>query len=231
MAQPRTLGYAVVGLGRAGQFHLTSLRALTDAELRWVVDTNEPLAQEVAARERCQWSATLQPVLDDPRVDAVIIASSTQTHYPYIKAALGAKKACFSEKPISHDPDELREVVEAAVASPRPFVVGFQRRVDPNFRELRKQLQAGAVGGLRLIKCCSRDNPVPPLEYLRTSGGIWPEALPQTSAASGKARCHSWRQRWCCGLGHARMRTGSSSFSASIALIVAVEPSGGNTGE
>lgn len=176
----KRVGFAIVGLGRAGHFHMASMKALTDlACLQWVVDSDAALARSVGEREGCRWSTALPDVLNDPLVDAVIIASVTYTHYGFCKAALSAGKAVFTEKPISHNPAELREIIELACRhSSRPFIVGYQRRVDPNFRELRRQVrECESVGGLRLVKCTSRDNPLPPLEYLRVSGGLFYDML------------------------------------------------------
>ena len=84
----------------------------------------------------------------------------------------------FTEKPISHNAQELEEIIELARQSSKPFIVGYQRRVDPNFRELRRQVQESeSIGAIRLVKCTSRDNPLPPLEYLRVSGGLFYDML------------------------------------------------------
>jgi len=90
---------------------------------------------------------------------------------------LAAGKALFTEKPISHKPEELKEIIDAAIAGKRPFLVGYQRRVDANFRSLKEQITAGVIGDVRMIKCCSRDNPLPPLPYLKVSGGIFYDML------------------------------------------------------
>uniref|UniRef100_A0A7S3F8J6 Gfo/Idh/MocA-like oxidoreductase N-terminal domain-containing protein n=1 Tax=Haptolina ericina TaxID=156174 RepID=A0A7S3F8J6_9EUKA len=173
------VGFAIVGLGRAGHFHLTSMKAMSDiAELVWVIDTDAALAARVAEREGCQGGGDFGAALADGRVHAVIICSTTNTHYPYCRAALLADKHVFTEKPISHDPEELSAIVDLATRSPRAFIVGYQRRVDPSFRELRRQVhERRSVGSLRLIKCTSRDNPLPPLAYLRVSGGIFYDML------------------------------------------------------
>ena len=56
------VGFAIVGLGRAGHFHLTSMKAMSDiAELVWVIDTDAALAARVAEREGCQGGATSAP--------------------------------------------------------------------------------------------------------------------------------------------------------------------------
>lgn len=83
----------------------------------------------------------------------------------------------FTEKPISHKAHELKEICDLAVAKGRAFIVGYQRRIDRNFRELKRQVAAGTIGPLRMIKSCSRDNPLPPLPYLRVSGGIFYDML------------------------------------------------------
>jgi len=177
-ADLRKYGVALVGLGRSGHFHLTSLKNLPEVtRLVWAIDVCEERAKSVAKDMNCQWSTTLEPALADPAVDMVIIASTTDTHFPFIMNSLGAGKSVFTEKPISHEVHEVQEAVDLALKKNLPFVCGYQRRCDLNFRQLKRQLDAGAIGTLKMIKSCSRDNPVPPLEYLRTSGGIFQDML------------------------------------------------------
>jgi len=174
----KKLGCCIVGLGRAGHFHLESMKALRElCELRWVIDTDTAKGERIAAEYSCRFSTDVADALADRDCEAIIIASTTDTHYGYIIKSLRAKKAVFTEKPISHDPKELKECVDLAISSNLPFVVGYQRRVDKNFRELKRRVDCGEVGALRLIKSCSRDNPLPPLEYLRKSGGIFHDML------------------------------------------------------
>ena len=126
----------------------------------------------------CKWSERLDEALQGPdAVDAVVIASATDTHHPYIMQALRADKAVLAEKPISHELHEVEEAVQLAKTKNLAFVCGYQRRADRHFRELKRQLDAGAIGNLKLLKTCSRDNPIPPMEYLRTSGGIFHDML------------------------------------------------------
>lgn len=167
---------ALVGLGRAGHFHLQSMVQLPHmVELKWVVDIDEEKAQRIAAEQGCRWSTKLGETLAD--VDAVVIASATDTHFPYIMESLRANKAVMAEKPISHELQEVIEAVELAKGRNLPFVCGYQRRADRNFRALKQQLDVGAVGTMKVVKTCSRDNPLPPIEYLRTSGGIFHDML------------------------------------------------------
>jgi len=171
-------GIVIVGLGRSGQFHLTSVIGLPNvSKLAWVVDIDEERAKQVASETGARWSTTIDEPLSDPNVDIVIIASTTDTHFPFIMKSLKAKKAVFAEKPISHTLKEVQEAVDLAKTSNLPFVCGYQRRCDLNFRVMKKQVDDGAIGKVKMIKSCSRDNPIPPLEYLRTSGGIFQDML------------------------------------------------------
>lgn len=203
-AMDKKLNVAIVGLGRAGHVHLRSLASLTTkARVAWVVDINPQTAARVAAQHECRGTTDIAEALDDPELDAVIIASATFTHFDFTMRCLTAKKAVFTEKPISHDPAELEQVLDLAVRSELVFCTGYQRRCDKNFRALKQHLENGAIGGVRLIKCTSRcaplaparalwrpaasraraprpprrDNPEPPIEYLKVSGGIFHDML------------------------------------------------------
>eukprot|EP00439_Symbiodinium_sp_Y106_P036352 s3217_g4.t1 len=109
-------------------------------------------------------------------------------HLPYIMESLRADKAVLAEKPISHELHEVIEAVELAKSRNLPFFCGYQRRADRHFRALKQQLDAGAVGKMKLVKSCSRDNPLPALEYLRTSGGIFHDMLIHHACLSQQRR-------------------------------------------
>ncbi|CAE7447636.1 miox [Symbiodinium pilosum] len=176
-APEKKLCACLVGLGRAGHFHMESLAALPHAvQLSWVVDVDTEKAKRIAEEKGCRWSSDLDAALAD-EVDVVIVASATDTHFPYIMKALSADKAVLAEKPISHELHEVITAVELAKSKNLAFMCGYQRRADRHFRELKRQLDSGAIGSLKMVKMCSRDNPLPPLEYLRTRGGIFHDML------------------------------------------------------
>ena len=179
MASKDVVKVALVGLGRAGHFHMESVLQLPGSvRLAWVIDVDTEKAKRIAAEKGCNWSNRLDEALEGPdAVDAVVIASATDTHFSYIMQALRADKAVLAEKPISHELHEVEEAVQLAKNRNLAFVCGYQRRADRHFRELKRQLDAGAIGNLKLLKTCSRDNPIPPMEYLRTSGGIFHDML------------------------------------------------------
>ena len=164
------LVFAQFGAGRIGAIHAGNLAASGAARLKHVVDVNGPAAAALAARHGAAVSDTAA-ALADPEVGAVIIASSTDTHADLVIAAARAGKAIFCEKPI----DLALPRVDAALAAVRaagvPMLVGFNRRFDPSFAELHRRIGAGAIGAVEQVVVTSRDPGLPPIEYLKVSGG------------------------------------------------------------
>lgn len=167
--------FAVLGCGRIGRMHARNVAAHPRAGLALVYDVAEAAAREVGGALGAQVAASVDEVMADPAVDAVFIASSTDTHVDLLTRAARAGKAVLCEKPIDLDVarvERCRE--ELAGLDPAPVVmVGFNRRFDPSFRALRDRLRAGEIGKLEQVVITSRDPAPAPAEYLKGSGGIF----------------------------------------------------------
>lgn len=171
------LEIALFGAGRIGQIHAANVARNEGARLRYVTDVSPDAAQRVASKYGADAVADPAVALADSKVDAVIIASPTNTHVDLIIAAARAKKAIFCEKPI--DLDLLR--VDIALAEVKltgvPFFVGFNRRFDPSFERLAMELRAGTVGKLEMLTIISRDPGPPPQSYIEVSGGLFRDMM------------------------------------------------------
>ena len=168
---------ALVGLGRAGQFHLQSIRQLAQLELGYVIDADQGLAAQTATAHGCPGSNDFSLALSDPTLHGVIIATPTGAHYSQILQALEAGKAVFTEKPLGETLKQIRECYALAEKVERPLMVGFNRRFDPTFSSLAAQVVAGSIGRPMLVRITSRDSPLPTLEYLKTSHGIFHDCI------------------------------------------------------
>ena len=113
-------------------------------------------------------------ILNDPEIDAVLICSSTNTHSIISLEAIEAGKHIFCEKPIDHDLEKIKKVMEALKEHPElKYQVGFNRRFDHNFAAVRQAVVDGKIGETHIIKVTSRDPEPPSAEYAAVSGGMF----------------------------------------------------------
>jgi myo-inositol 2-dehydrogenase/D-chiro-inositol 1-dehydrogenase len=170
------IGFCQFGAGRIGAIHAGNIAAHAQARLLLVVDPDRAAAERLAAR----WGAavgTPAQALADPGVDAVLIASSTDTHADLVEAAARAKKAVFCEKPLDLDRSCAEACVATAMQCGVPLMVGFNRRFDPHFAALAHRLHDGAISRLELLTITSRDPAPPPIDYVRRSGGLFRDMM------------------------------------------------------
>lgn len=171
----RRVRVAVLGVGRIGRIHARSLATQTpNAELAVVVDAVEATARDVAAELRVdRWTTDAATVISDQSIDAVVIASSTDTHAPLIIAAAEAGKDIFCEKPIALDLENTDCALSAVDRSGVRLQVGFNRRFDKGYRRAKADLVAGRVGRIETIRDTMRDPAPPPRAYVASSGGLF----------------------------------------------------------
>ncbi|HET9562369.1 MAG TPA: inositol 2-dehydrogenase [Propionibacteriaceae bacterium] len=165
--------FGLFGCGRIGRVHADSIDVHPRAELAWVYDPIESAADEVAKRYGAATAPTSDTAMDDPTVNAVVIASATPTHVDLLTRAVRAGKAVLCEKPIDLDLARVdRCWTEIAALNPT-VMVGFNRRFDPSFREVRERIAAGDIGRLEQLTIVSRDPAPASRDYLAASGGLF----------------------------------------------------------
>lgn len=168
------LRVGVLGTGRIGRLHATLLhRQVAGARVAAVFDAHLPSADAVAADLGVPVAASAEALLERDDVDAVAICTSTDTHVALILAAAAAGKAIFCEKPVSLDLEAVDAALDAVATASLTFQIGFNRRFDPAHAAVRAAVADGSVGAPHLVRITSRDPEPPPLEYVRTSGGIF----------------------------------------------------------
>lgn len=165
--------FALFGAGRIGAMHAANIAASKRAALHCVFDVHEAAAQKVATMHGTKVAASVAEALVDPAVDAVLIASSTDTHVDLITAAAKAGKAILCEKPIDLDIRRVeqcrRDIADTGVI----LQLGFNRRYDASHRAVRDAVARGDIGPLQLLIITSRDPGIAPMEYMKVSGGIF----------------------------------------------------------
>jgi myo-inositol 2-dehydrogenase/D-chiro-inositol 1-dehydrogenase len=165
-----------IGAGRIGAIHAASVAANPLSQLYGVADTNRAAAEALATRYGCK-VMDVDAALADKNVDAVLIASPTNTHSDLIARAAKAGKAIFCEKPVDLDISRAEKSLKVAADCKVPLFLGFNRRFDPSFRALYNALREGRVGKLEMVSITSRDPSPPPIDYVKISGGIFRDMM------------------------------------------------------
>jgi len=165
------LRFALFGAGRIGAMHAANIAANPRAALHSVYDVHAPTAAKVAQAHGAQVAADVAGALAE--ADAVLIASSTDTHVDLITAAAKAGKPILCEKPIDLDIRRVERCRAEIAGLGVPVQIGFNRRYDPNHRALAQAVREGEIGALELLIITSRDPALASIEYMRVSGGIF----------------------------------------------------------
>ncbi len=156
-----SVGVGVIGTGVMGSEHARLLRCETPgARLAGVFDADAARAQAAAAGAA---------VFSDPRsliasdsIEAVIIASPDATHAELTLACLEARKPVLCEKPLASSAAEALRVVQAEVALKRRLIqVGYMRRFDPGYQEIKRIKDEGGVGAVALLHNVHRNARAP----------------------------------------------------------------------
>jgi len=164
---------AVLGCGRIGVMHAANIAAHPRAALTAVFDINRAAAEAVAAQTGARVLESVAAILAAPDVDAVLIASATDTHADILEACVAAGKPVLCEKPIDLSLARVNACAAKIKDAPALIQLGFVRRFDPGHRALQKAIVAGEIGDLHQVIITSRDPGLAPEAYLKVSGGIF----------------------------------------------------------
>jgi myo-inositol 2-dehydrogenase/D-chiro-inositol 1-dehydrogenase len=170
------INIGILGGGRIGRVHAEGItNGVKNACVKSIADPflNDTMKMWAAEFGITECYTDHMAILNDPQIDAVLICTSTDTHADMAIASIKAGKHVFCEKPVSQDLSKIREVMEALKNSKVKFQVGFNRRFDHNYRAVHDAVADGAIGDVHMVKITARDPELPPLEYIRGSGGMF----------------------------------------------------------
>jgi myo-inositol 2-dehydrogenase/D-chiro-inositol 1-dehydrogenase len=175
MKENGILRFGVIGAGRIGKIHAENLATRVPCvAVAAIADIDTKTAQETAARLHIPVVyADYHDILSDPTIDAVAICSSTDTHAKIVIEAAQAGKHIFCEKPIDHDLAKIDAALAAVEQAGVKLQIGFNRRFDPNFANVRDMVADGKVGTPQIVRITSRDPAPPPVSYIKVSGGMF----------------------------------------------------------
>ncbi len=165
----------IIGAGRIGKVHAASIsNHMPQVQIKAISDVNFKAAEDVAKNYGIPFVyQDYKKILEDSEIQAVLICSSTDTHSPISIEAAQAGKHIFCEKPIDHNLNKIKMVLEAVEKAEIKYQVGFNRRFDHNFKAVRNAVKEEKIGDVHIVKITSRDPQEPPIEYVKVSGGIF----------------------------------------------------------
>jgi myo-inositol 2-dehydrogenase/D-chiro-inositol 1-dehydrogenase len=159
------LRIAVLGVGMMGADHVARISSrISGARVSVVNDYLPEKAAEVAA------AVPGARVANDPfdaiaadDVDAVLLATPGPTHEKQLLACLDHRKPVLCEKPLTTEVETSLEVVRREAELEKPLIqVGFMRRFDPEYRQLKALIAGGELGRPLVMHCVHRNPAVPP---------------------------------------------------------------------
>jgi myo-inositol 2-dehydrogenase/D-chiro-inositol 1-dehydrogenase len=162
---------ALLGAGRIGRIHGRHLAADPRIDRVLVHDPAGAAARALAAEIGGQVVDAADEAIE--RADGVVIAAATSAHPSLVRAAVARRRPTFVEKPLAFDLDESASLTDLIERDDVPVQVGFQRRFDPAYREMRRVVESGELGRVYLVRLVAHDAAPPPDAYVATSGGLF----------------------------------------------------------
>jgi myo-inositol 2-dehydrogenase/D-chiro-inositol 1-dehydrogenase len=162
----------LAGVGRIGTFHAETLASLEGVAAITVADSDPARAAEVAARHGFRTAETAEALVESG-VEALVIATPTESHAELIGVAARSGVPVFCEKPVALDLERVDAVLDEVARAGILVQIGFQRRFDAGYRAAYDAVRTGALGKLLVLRAATHDPAPPPEGYIATSGGIF----------------------------------------------------------
>ena len=171
----RKVKIAVIGTGRMGSVHCRNIvRQIPGAELVAVCDIRLEVAQAVADELGIQRVVKdYHELLADKNIEAILIATSTDTHAFIMKDVAAAGKHIFCEKPLALQLDKIDEALAEVKKAGVKLQVGFNRRFDKSYQKVHEIVASGEIGRPCILHIVNRDPDFPSMDFLRVSGGMF----------------------------------------------------------
>ncbi len=158
------LRIAVVGTGLMGADHVIRIgKRIVGAHVSAIVEPDESRAKSAMENApEATWYPDIETAIEAKSMDAVLIATPGQFHEPVLLPALHAGLPILCEKPLAPDEESSLRIVDAEVSGGKQLIqVGFMRRFDQGYMDLREHIASEASGELLGLHCAHRNPEVP----------------------------------------------------------------------
>ena len=167
------VGIGVIGVGNIGSLHVENLKKLEGlVKIIGICDIIEEKSLYYANITKSKAYTDYKKMLENKDIDAVLIATPTNTHHIISIDSIEAGKNIFCEKPVDISINKTIDILNKVKKNKVKFQVGFNRRYDYNFKKIKQMIDSGDIGKIYIIRKISRDTCYSE-EYIKDSGGIF----------------------------------------------------------
>lgn len=156
------VGVGIVGVGGIALSHMAALGTMTDARLVAVCDLDAARAAEVAHTQRCAGYGSVEELLADDAVEAVIVCTPNMTHEQIGRQVLAAGRHLLMEKPLALTAEGARALATEAADRSLALAVGHSHRFSDQSLAIREVIDSGRIGTPRFVR------------VVMNGGWIWP---------------------------------------------------------
>lgn len=167
------INFGILGAGRIAKIHCKNIYNHPNAKISKIYDINKKALKILSNKYKAEICLNDEEIFRDKNIDAVLIASSTPTHIKYLELANKFNKDVYCEKPIHLDLKIVDRCLSRLKNHKNKIQIGFHRRFDTSHAELKKRIFSKKFGPIEQISISSRDSSLPPISYLKVSGGIF----------------------------------------------------------
>jgi predicted dehydrogenase len=149
----KTIRWGMIGCGDVTEVKSgPAFHKAENSTLVAVMRRTGALAKDYAERHKVpRWHDDADAIIKAPDIDAVYIATMTDTHHDYTLRTAAARKPIYCEKPMAMTYEQCYEMIGAAKANGVPLWVAFYRRALPRFLKVKELVEDGAIGEVRLV--------------------------------------------------------------------------------
>ncbi|MCO6543349.1 MAG: Gfo/Idh/MocA family oxidoreductase [Lactobacillus sp.] len=169
------LRFGVIGCGYISHVHVNDIvNNLHGAKVTAIYDINKSAAEQMIDEFDLgiEPSKSIDELINSSEVDSVLVFSKNDTHTEPILKALAIDKPVFTEKPLATTTEEAKQIVDAEVKKGKRMIqVGYMRRYDPYYQELKQTIDNGEIG-TPLMGYCRHFAPAPTTNDFQTSDVI-----------------------------------------------------------
>ncbi len=146
------IGLGIIGAGRWGINHVRTANQLLGSSLKFVCDFNPAASEKIKGiSPEIPFTTKLEDIIENPVINAVIIATPAETHYEVAKKALLNGKNVLVEKPITLISSHARELVDIAAKEGKKLMVGHVLLYHPAVNKIKKMIRENKIGKLQYI--------------------------------------------------------------------------------